>query len=435
MNELDLIATLRPEVALPGERDLAAARSKLMSTLALDPRPAAGQERPARPQHARRGRSSVPRRRRRGVVLGAVAAGVAVACVITLAVTAGNSGGHGVGPGQGPQVPATLTAVQFLSAAAVATRHEQAGPSPAPDQYVYSDVFERGSGSAREWLAADGSRTGVIDLSGSQQAGSYSVPACTAAQAESSGCLLAAGFLPALPVSASAVLPYLARLQLAETSPPANQHTPNWLANDTGKAVASLLQTTYLLPAQQAAVFQMLARTPGFEIVRSAADALGRRGVGIYWLYQGSGAMIVFNPVTYRFMGSGTWGQGDVPADGQVPQASHGVVTAPQGLALVSMTIVDSEPGVTPSVQQKLRQKLVLLMRQARDWGARQPGHEQLTIGAVVAEYLREVVHMSPAQVREYMGEIAHINPLLCVRDNPQAIARGRRRGAACPAT
>jgi hypothetical protein len=134
------------------------------------------------------------------------------------------------------------------------------------------------------------------------------------------------------------------RLEQASASVPSSQDPPNWLANDTGKAVAGLLQSVYLLPAQQSAVFQMLAQTPGFEIVRNAVDAQGRPGVGIYWFYQDSGAMIVFDPVTYQFMGFGTWPMGAVPADGQVPPAVGGVVSAPNGMTQTPWTIVNSEP-------------------------------------------------------------------------------------------
>jgi len=260
-------------------------------------------------------------------------------------------------------------------------------------------------------------------------------PACTAAQAESTGCNLAAGYLPGLPVRASAVLAYLARLQLAVASPPPNQKTPNWLANDTGKAVEALLSNTYLLPAQQAAVFQMLAQTPGFQIVRTATDALGRRGVGIYWFYQDSGAMIIFDPVTYRFMGFGTWGAGDVPASGQ-PPSSSGVVRAPDGFALVSIAVVDSAPALSGSLSA--RQKLVALFRRARQWAVRQPGHQQLTIGAGVADYLRVVLHLPPARVKQYMREFAKFYAFLCIPDSPQSLARARQRGSApkspCPA-
>jgi hypothetical protein len=434
MTELDLVASLRPEVPLPEENELAAARSRLMRTLACEPAGSAVQARPLRERRAGAGRRSVAPRRRRRIVLVAVAAGVAVACAATLAVSAASGSGKALARGQDESVPATLTAVQFLTAAAAATRHEHAGSAPTPDQYVYAETVTPDNGRSREWLSADGSRTGVLDVLG-PQAISSTVPACTAAQAAATGCSLAAGYMSGLPVSASAIPAYLARIQLAAAAPPAGQNTPNWLANDTGKAVAELLQSTYLLPAQQSALFELLARTPGFRIVRSAADILGRRGVGVYWLYQGSGAMIVFDSATYRFLGFGTWGQGDVPASGQNPPSSGGVVAAPEGTALVAMAIVDSEPAVASSDSQQVAAELRTVFDQAKLWAARQPGHQTQTIGALVADYLRDVMHKSPAQVQRYMREFAQLSPFLCVRDAPQDLSTARRRGTPpCPA-
>ncbi len=140
MTELDLIASLRPAVPLPDEGDLAAARSRLMTTLAFEPGGASAQAPALLPQYAQPGRRSAAPRLRRGMVVGAAAAaGVAVACAVTLAVSAGTSGKTQAG-GHGQSVPATLTAVQFLTAAAAATGHEHAGSPPAPDQYVYTET-------------------------------------------------------------------------------------------------------------------------------------------------------------------------------------------------------------------------------------------------------------------------------------------------------
>jgi hypothetical protein len=212
-------------------------------------------------------------------------------------------------------------------------------------------------------------------------------------------------------------MPYLVRLEQASASVPSSQDPPNWLANDTGKAVAGLLQSVYLLPTQQAAVFQMLAQTSGFEIVRNAVDAEGHNGVGIYWFYQDSGAMVVFNPVTYQFMGFGTWPMGAVPANGQVPPAVDGVVSAPDGMTQTPWTIVNSEPPAPPPPPT---------WAQVFHWGASLPGHERLTFGVIMADYLREVQHLSPAQVQADMRAIHQLNPLPCMLDNFQSFRAAR---------
>jgi hypothetical protein len=359
-------------------------------------------------------------RSRRGLTLGAAAAAaVAVACGLTFAVSGGGppavpashhderAHSNGGGADQSVTVPATLTAVQFLTRAAAAMRHEHA-VVPAPDQFIYSEGFEPINGDWwRTWESVNGSRPSVTDLS---TGGWGSSTACTEALAESTGCT-PTGFLPDFPVSANAVMPYLVRLEQASASVPSSQDPPNWLANDTGKAVAGLLGSVYLLPAQQAAVFQMLAQTSGFEIVRNAVDAQGHRGVGIYWFYQGGGAMIVFDPVTYQCLGFGTWPMGAVPANGQVPSAVGGVVSAPDAGTQTPWTIVNSEPSAPPPRPT---------FAQVFQWGASLPGHERMTFGVIMADYLREVQHLSPAQVQAEMRTTRQA--LLCTLDSFQSL-------------
>jgi hypothetical protein len=368
-------------------------------------------------------------RSRRGLTLGAAAAtAVAVACGVTFAVSAGapptvpashhdeRAHSNGGGANQPVTVPATLTAVQFLTQAAAATRHEHA-VVPAADQFIYSAGAGSNGAWWRTWESVNGSQPSVTDLS---TGGWGTSTACTEAQAESTGCT-PTGFLPDFPVSANAVMPYLVRLEQASASVPSSQDPPNWLANDTGKAVAGLLQFVYLLPTQQAAVFQMLAQTPGFKIVRDAVDAQGRSGVGIYWFYQGSGAMIVFDPVTYQFMGFGTWPVGAVPANGQVPPAVGRVVSAPDGMTQTPWTIVNSEPAAPPPPKLTHREWLHSLVYPASVWGAGLPGHQRMTYGVIIADYLREVMHLSPAQVQADMRGIAQFSPILCTLDIPAA--------------
>jgi hypothetical protein len=427
MNDLDLIAGLRPDVPLPESDDLAAARSRLTSLLAAELETAGQRPQPGRVAVTGR-RVSAGLRSRRGLTLGAAAAtAVALACGLTFAVSAGGSPrapashhderahSNRGGSDHSVTVPATLTAVQFLTQAAAATRHEHA-VVPAPDQFIYS----AGAGSNgvwwRTWESVDGSKPSITDLS---TGGWGSSTACTAALAESTGCT-PTGFLADFPATASAVMPYLVRLEQASASVPSSQDPPNWLANDTGKAVAGLLQSAYLLPAQEAAVFQMLAQTSGFEIVRNAVDAQGRPGVGIYWFYQDSGAMIVFNPVTYQFMGFGTWPMGAVPANGQVPAAVRGVVSAPDAGTQTPWTIVNTEPPAPPAPKLTHREWLASMFAQARLWGASLPGHQRMTLGVIMADYLREVQHQSPAQVQANMRAIARYSPVLCTLDSHQ---------------
>jgi len=48
--------------------------------------------------------------------------------------------------------------------------------------------------------------------------------------------------------------------------------------------------TTYLPPGQRAALFDLMARMPGFTVAAGARDAIGRVGVGVEWSFMGSKA-------------------------------------------------------------------------------------------------------------------------------------------------
>jgi len=389
MNELDLVASLRPAEDLADAGDLAGARRTLTAVLTAPPSRPHGRAYPTRA--ARSGHLGPVRPwRLLTAVTAASAAGVAIAFAAAGAapsVIAAKAHPRVHGPAESA---VTLTAAQFLTRAAAATRHGRVAV-PSPDQYVYSRNVSAGSGWTREWLSVTGSRAGLRVSSGSGPGTALIQPACTSAQAEATGCLLAAGYLPGLPAVPDKILPYLAKLGLAAARPPAGQDTPNWLANDTGKAVADLMSTTYLLPGQQSALFRLLAGTPGFELIPHAVDALGRRGDGIYWSYEGGGTVIVFDPATYRYLGVGTW-----PANSR-PVSPRGLVVAPYGSALMAIALVNTEPsaprpGAAPG-----------LLRSAKLWAMRQHPGQSWSVAEELAAYLRQVRHMSPAQVRELL--------------------------------
>lgn len=133
--------------------------------------------------------------------------------------------------------------------------------------------------------------------------GYFPLSPCTVAQAETAHCGLAAGYLPGLPTRPGQLPGYLARTGIAYQGPVPAARFPGWTANYVGKDVNYLMMTTYLRPAQRAALLRYLARTPGFMVVRRAADAIGRHGVGIAWRYQGSETMIIFASRTYAYLG------------------------------------------------------------------------------------------------------------------------------------
>jgi hypothetical protein len=262
---------------------------------------------------------------------GAVAAGVAAALVVVPGPgrPAGTAPAAS-GPAAHPVVPVRpftgrLTAARFLNAAARAALTQPATP-PRPDQFVYAESAGPGGSSKYQiWQSADASKAGLV-VNGT---GPIPLPACSGGPDR----CFNAGYRPDLPTKPGAILPYLIRAGLAgPADKPGGQglRKPirNWVANDLGKEIDSLLSDTYLLPAQRAALFRYMARTPGYFVVRHAADAIGRPGIGIAWRYQGSETMIIFDRRNYAYLGDRTDAGG----------ASY------QGAALVRLKIVDSVP-------------------------------------------------------------------------------------------
>jgi hypothetical protein len=354
MNDLDLIAALRPDVPLAGADELARARDRLTLTLAAE---ASGQDLahvretgrriresgPGTRESGRRASATGPRARlgRRFALAGAATAAAAAGIAITLALGSSvpstriasggqrpRSGRSAPGPRQAQSrvtLPATLTAAQFLADGVAALRHRHF-TAPLPDQYVYAETEgPNGTSKYQIWQSVDGSHAGLVEPVGST---AVQISPCTVAQARAAKCSLEAGYLPQLPTSGSALLAYLVKIGYATTAP-SPKGIPNWAANDLGKNVASLLQDEYLSPAQQAGLYQLMAHTSGFKLVRHAVDALGRSGVGIAWRYEGLTTVLVLNPGTYMFLGISNISRGHL-----VP-----------GWALVTKQVVDSLPA------------------------------------------------------------------------------------------
>jgi hypothetical protein len=347
MNDLDLIATLAPDTPLANAGDLAHARERL--TAEAEKR---------RATVARHGVGGHSRRLRLAVagIAAAAAAGVAIALTLSSGVparpSATNNSHPSVSRGAGgtnagsthTALPATLTAAQFLRRGAAALR-DRAAVLPRPDQYIYAETEgPHGSSKYQIWQSANGTRPGLVEPAGGMAipwaggtghrllkpaGGVVAIPLtpCTVAHAEAGRCSLAAGYLPQMPTSRSALFAFLVKIGEA-TAGPSPKPIRNWATNNLAKSVASLLQDEYLSPAQQASLFELMAHASGIRLARHAVDALGRSGVGVAWSYQGTTYELVFDPSTYAYLGYGTvW---------------HGR-SQPQE-ALVKMQIVDKLP-------------------------------------------------------------------------------------------
>lgn len=305
MSDLDQLAMLRPDVPSAPPEELVAARLALLRAIELEvlesgagPLAAAGARLPRR----------FPRRLAIAAIGVVAAAGVAILLVPTLA-----------SPSRRERA-ANITAARLLAGAARSVENETASP-PRPHQFVYSET-ESANGSLTEtWLSADGSSEGLRRwTSGSRtpRRGGQSILGrpCSVSAAETKGCGEPVGYLPGLPADPAAVLPYLNRIGLIDTTTgPPHGAPAGWQANVIGKAVAQLMSSTYLLPSQRAALYKLMAETPGFRVVPSMKDAIGRTGVGIEWSFDGTAA-VIFSPVTFDFLGGRTWPAGEPAAAG-----------------------------------------------------------------------------------------------------------------------
>jgi hypothetical protein len=336
MNDLDLIRELAPDEHLPGAGELAPARGRLAAAIATEVTGGAAQRatRQAPDRRAPAGSPGAPRVRsrwsaRRLVFVSVAATAIASGVAAALIVVPGHDGQRGstsaVVPG-GVNNGVSLTAAQFLDAAARASLRQPAG-APRPSQWVYSETEGPTGAKTQLWLPADGRHNGLVRPS--QGAGQY--PACTIAQAQTRHCLPDVGYFPDMPTNPKRLFAYLDKVQIASDSArPGNGGS--WLANQLAKGVFELMQQSYLRPAQRAALYELMADTPGFTVVRHVRDAIGRVGVAVEWTFEGGRGAVIFEPGTYDFLGVRTW-----------PVASFHGPGAHQydGDALIKLAVVD----------------------------------------------------------------------------------------------
>jgi hypothetical protein len=278
-------------------------------------------------------RTTSSHRRSRRIILAATVAAVAVGVVVfqTLPGSVGTPTSASASPFLRQAARAVLTAPTFSAQSAVV---------PQENQYVYSET-ENPSGTLYQlWLSTNGDRPALVRYVSSTgeviAPGLMSNAPCTLAEAGPSGCVSEAGYLPDLPTDSTTLLAYLNQIGVTDTDS-ATANTPGWVDNDLAKGVMYLMQTCYLLPAQQSALFTLMSQTPGFTIVPNMADAIGRVGVGVEWNFEGDSGALIFNPTTFALLGVRTW-----------PGAP--VLSAPyDGDALLGISIVNSiPPSPTP---------------------------------------------------------------------------------------
>jgi hypothetical protein len=259
-----------------------------------------------------------------GGLSAAAAAGLAVALTVTLQGSGGQTAG--------PRFAAPTTVAAVLNNAALAAQSEPA-VAPRPDQFIYIKRFEtfdvpaaarqaaadRGDPpipaheveSTQSWLSVSGTRQGFTVQTGHADShpdrttrgpvpfcqGGFErldglsnakrTPSCTVRQL--------AAYKPWLPRTPAGMLAYLDHLFPGKKT--------------VGRAgiilvyAFSLLASTDLTPAQQAAMFHGLAGVPHLQLVPKVTDALGRTGVGILSRDHKDSYTVIFDPRTFRPLG------------------------------------------------------------------------------------------------------------------------------------
>jgi hypothetical protein len=251
------------------------------------------------------------------------AAGLAAGLIIAAQPGATPSPSAGVSPspsGRASSAPgvidnAHLTAWRVLDNAATAAL-AQPDITPSPDQFLYVRLRITGSGPSdgisQYWLSISGARNGLEEV-GSQ--GSSVQEGCVDGQQKvdtavkgpgyqgpsSVSCTPVPAYLPDLPTSPAALFSYLKRTQGVGVGKPGLP--ANALINSLGKEVEALFTNDWLSPAQQAALYRLVAQTPGTTLVPHATDVAGRPAVGVQWIYQGLATVLNFDARTYAFLG------------------------------------------------------------------------------------------------------------------------------------
>jgi len=232
----------------------------------------------------------------RGRLILAGAAGIAacVALAVTALLPGSGSGSHT----SQARVHLDRTAASVLHRAALAALRLPAR-TPQPDQFVYVEWANgvRTRQLYQAWLSVDGTRNGLIRSGGRSSVD----PGCHHGhQAGQHGysCVPAPAFLPGMPATPRGVLRYLEKTYGLRLG------TGKKSLDRLGTTVDGLLSFTYLLPRQRAALYELLAQTPGFTVVPHAADVIGRQGIGVSWaLPRGGDIIIIFDRRTYAELG------------------------------------------------------------------------------------------------------------------------------------
>jgi hypothetical protein len=294
MNDMELMWELGQETPLPAHGELGPARGRLTAAIAAEStvcgRPAA----------------AAPRRRGwpvRRLALAATGSALAAASAAIALTISGSPATPKVDP----------VAARVLHNAALAALRLPDG-APRPDQFVYTKMKNSDGSPYQSWLSVDGSRTGLIR--GADGGQTITVAGCRNgrqlvhpqdnlnAPAVWQSCVPHPAYYPSMPTSPAAMGSYLDKTFGVRPGDPAYQ-------TDMEKGINELLTQAYLSSRQRAALYELMAKTPGITVIPDVADIIGRHGVGVAWpsSHGGGRLVIIFQFKTYAELGVGEQGQ------------------------------------------------------------------------------------------------------------------------------
>ena len=202
----------------------------------------------------------------------------------------------------------SASAAEILNQAALAAEREPALLA-RPDQFVFTEwtsevpVDPPQTRRLQRWRSADGTRDGVLRwrLEGETSGWHEEVQPVS----EQPG----PGYRTDLPSDPEQMLRYLyaQRPKVCDGNGWCLHYKPGDpdVADFTAFITATDMLDTYVPPAARAALFQAIARIPAMTVVRNVHDAAGRPGIAVRHHIDNEFIDLIFDPVTYQYLGGG----------------------------------------------------------------------------------------------------------------------------------
>jgi hypothetical protein len=204
----------------------------------------------------------------------------------------------------GAPAPQHGTAAGVLGRAALTAARQPAGAVPGPGQYVYAETIEgqrtkapgrTASGICRQtvrvWAAPDGSGRMVASAPAGASCDGGGIPSQTFPKGQEIDYNVYPG-AAGLPADPTALEQFIVR----HFEYPPGHSGPEDIAA-TFDFAGTFLQSG-APPDIRAALYRLIQKLPGIELLGPVTDRLGRHGVGVGFTQYGVRDVLIFNPVT-----------------------------------------------------------------------------------------------------------------------------------------